>query len=70
MVKWEKLQLLPIELEACHLTDPALPLMWEDTIKYLGIAISPTPSDYFELNLVPLLGYMKTKLWAAQWCNG
>lgn len=57
-VNWEKSQLPPI--------DPTLPLMWADTIRYLGIVISLTPSDYCELNLVPLLGNMKTKLkgWA------
>lgn len=67
MVNWDKSQILPIDPEACCIADPNLPLLWADRIRNLGIVIFLKSTDYSELNLVPLIQNMKTRL--KDWAN-
>lgn len=47
---------------AKSLVDPNLPLLWTNKIKYLGIYISSSSSNYYTLNLAPLIQTMKNIL--------
>lgn len=59
---WDKSQILLIDNAAKSLADPNLPLVWTSKIKYLGIYISTSTSDYFTLNLAPLIQTMKARM--------
>lgn len=61
-VNWDKSQILPIDGAAKDIADPNLPLLWTDKIKYLGIHISTSTSDYYTLNLEPLVQRMRERL--------
>lgn len=57
---------IPIDNAAKDVADPNLPLPWTEKIKYLGIYISTSTSDYHTLNLEPLIQLTRARLkaWA------
>lgn len=63
-INWEKSQILPIDSFPPTEEQTNLPLQRVALIKYLGIQISRSPSDYIALNIEPLFSLVKSKIHA------
>lgn len=60
-INWAKSQILPLYIGAPTADQAALPLVRASRIKYLGIQVSCSLTDYISLNLEPLYGILRTK---------
>lgn len=65
-INWAKSQILPLDLGAPNSEQATLPLARASKIKYLGIQISRSISEYIALNIEPLFTTLKlkTQVWS------
>lgn len=61
-VNWAKSLLFPIDLGAQATACLDTPLQWVTEFKYFGVVISRQVSDYFPINIDPVVQEVKTKL--------
>lgn len=60
-INWAKCQILLLDINASTAEQAALPLMRAIQIRYLGIQVSCSLTDYINLNLEPLYAVLKNK---------
>ena len=65
-INWDKSVLMPLDPITQPLPDCASTVRVVDCFKYLGIQVSPDPTQYITLNLVPLLQSSLVGGWASQ----
>lgn len=62
-VNWHKSTILPLGKVVCQAAFASTPLQRVSRVNYLGLTITNSVSDYFRLNVTPVISIFKQKNW-------
>lgn len=67
LINWDMSVLLPVDPLYQSFSPDSTPLQIVQQFKYLGITVSSHPPEFLELNLIPLLNRLSSKV--DTWCR-